>query len=98
MRLEFTHTSATGPCHCCHSLVQVAQDSRPYLIVSFENGFPFRRLLRLAGLRWCSNPTPHGMESSAALSKEYSAGERATGTQCIGGLADPRAGLDDVDK
>jgi hypothetical protein len=28
-------------------------------------GFPFRRLLRLAGLRWrCSNPPPHGMVAS----------------------------------
>jgi hypothetical protein len=43
--------------------------SRPHFTVSFETpptwrarvtGFPFRRLLRLAGLRWnCSNPPSH---------------------------------------
>jgi hypothetical protein len=45
-------TSATGPCQCCHSYVQVLQDSWPYFTVSFETGFPFCRLLLLAGLRW----------------------------------------------
>jgi hypothetical protein len=59
MRLQFTRTIATGPCQCCHSRVQVPQNLCPYLIVLFETGFPFRRLLRLAGLRWkYSNPLP----------------------------------------
>jgi hypothetical protein len=37
------------------------KDPLPYITVSFEPGFPFRRLLRLAGLRWrYSNPPPNG--------------------------------------
>jgi hypothetical protein len=34
-------------------------------------GFPFRRLLRLAGLRWrCSIPPPHGKECEKCKTKE----------------------------
>jgi hypothetical protein len=43
-----TRTSATGPRQRCHSRVQVPQNMRQYLNVSFETGFPFCRLLRLA--------------------------------------------------
>jgi hypothetical protein len=51
----------TGPCQRCHSLVQVPQNLIPYFTVSFETGFPFCRLLRLAGIRWrYSNPPPRG--------------------------------------
>jgi hypothetical protein len=79
-------TIAPGPCQSSHSWVEVPQNSRPYLTVSFDTlptwwarslylyppgtgwpsytpgiGFPFCRLLRLAGLRWrYSNPPPHG--------------------------------------
>jgi hypothetical protein len=46
-------------------LVRVALGPQPYLLVTFENGFPFRRLLRLEGLRWrCSNPPPQGQIQS----------------------------------
>jgi hypothetical protein len=34
------------------------------LVIPPGTGFPFRRLLRLAGLRWrCSTPPPHGIWS-----------------------------------
>jgi hypothetical protein len=77
--LVSTLTIATGPCHRCHSRVQVQQNSAPYLTVSwvqvpqnsspyltvsFETGFPFRHLLRLPRVRWrYSNPLPHGVIS-----------------------------------
>jgi hypothetical protein len=38
---------------------------RPFLTVSFETGFPFCRLIRLAVLRWrYCNPPPYGLVSS----------------------------------
>jgi hypothetical protein len=58
--LYFTGTGVTGPCHCCHSRVQVPQNLRPYLTVLFRIGFAFCRLLRVAGLVWTfSKPLPH---------------------------------------
>jgi hypothetical protein len=50
--LLFSHTNVTRPCQRCQSRVEVAQNLRPYVTLSFETGFPFCRLLRLAGLRW----------------------------------------------
>jgi hypothetical protein len=41
-------------------------------VTSPGTGFPFRRLLRLAGLRWrYSNPPPRGVLSTACLSTIY---------------------------
>jgi hypothetical protein len=38
------------------------------LVIPPGTGFPFRRLLRLAGLRWkYSNPPPHGLTNSTPL-------------------------------
>jgi hypothetical protein len=34
------HTSAAGHCYHCHSRVQVPQNLRPYLTVSFQTAFP----------------------------------------------------------
>jgi hypothetical protein len=45
---EECHSSgAIGPYQSCHSRVQVPQNIRPYLAVSFETGFPSCRLLLL---------------------------------------------------
>jgi hypothetical protein len=49
--LYFTRTSTTGPCQRRHCRVQVPQNLRPYLTVSFETGISFCRLLWLARLR-----------------------------------------------
>jgi hypothetical protein len=46
-----TCISGIGPWQCCHFRVQVPQNLRSYLTVSFETGFPFCRLLQLTGLR-----------------------------------------------
>jgi hypothetical protein len=63
-----TRTRATGPNQRCRSRVQVPQNLRLYLTVSFETGFPFCRLLRHAGLRWWySNPPPHGRLGTLTL-------------------------------
>jgi hypothetical protein len=39
-----------------------------------------------------------GGEWSAARTGRFTPGERAPGTHWIGGLVDPRAGLDDMEK
>jgi hypothetical protein len=54
---------ADGPRQSSHSWVQVRWDSRSQFTVQIRD-FPFRRLLRLAGLRWkYSTPPPHGISS-----------------------------------
>jgi hypothetical protein len=57
---------------------------RPYLTVSFETiGFPFCRLLRLAGLRWrYSNPPPHGDNNNSSSSYIATDGESAS-SSCL---------------
>jgi hypothetical protein len=51
---------AAGPRQYCHFRVRLPWDSRPYLMSQIPD-FPFRRLLRLARLRWrYSTPPPHG--------------------------------------
>jgi hypothetical protein len=58
--LQFTSTNATGPCQRCHSRAHIPWKLRPYLTASFETGFSFCRLPRLAGLWWrYPNPPPH---------------------------------------
>jgi hypothetical protein len=47
MSLQFTPTSATGPCQLGKSRIQVPKNLRPYLTVLFENELPLCRLLRL---------------------------------------------------
>jgi hypothetical protein len=49
---EKVSLSATESCLRCHPWIQVPQNWRPYLTVSFETGFPFCHLLRLAEIRW----------------------------------------------
>jgi hypothetical protein len=53
-RTSLSFTIAAGPCHRSHSRVQVPWDSRPYFTVS-DRDFPFRRLIRLAGLLSAEN-------------------------------------------
>jgi hypothetical protein len=70
--LSFTRTSATGPCQRCHSWVQVPQNLRSYLTVSFETKFPFCRLLRFAELRRSySSIPPYGVGLSSKPSQSY---------------------------
>jgi hypothetical protein len=47
-----------GPRQLSHSRVRVPWDSRQYFSVSEIRYFPFRRLLRLAGLRWKYSTPP----------------------------------------
>jgi hypothetical protein len=51
-----------GPRQRSYSRVQDPWESWPYILLSQIRDFPFRRLLRLAGL-WlrCSTPPPHGI-------------------------------------
>jgi hypothetical protein len=57
-------TIAAGPRQCSHSLVRVPW-TRGHILLSQIRDFPFRRLLRLAGLRWrYSTPPPHGMRQT----------------------------------
>jgi hypothetical protein len=57
--LQSTRTSAIGLCQRYHSGIQVQQNSRSYVTVSFETVFPFCRYWRLVGLWWrYSNPPP----------------------------------------
>jgi hypothetical protein len=62
-------TIASGPCQSSHSWAEVPQNSSSRIYIPQEQGgpvipsgtgFPFYRLLRLAGLRWrYSNLPPH---------------------------------------
>jgi hypothetical protein len=59
-RTGLSFTIAGGPRQRSLSRVRVPWDWRPYLL-SYIRDFPFRRLVRLAGLRWrYSTPLPHG--------------------------------------
>jgi hypothetical protein len=59
-RTGLSFTISAGTRHRSHYRVRVPWDWRPYFTV-LESRLPFRRLLRLAGLRWrYSTPTPHG--------------------------------------
>jgi hypothetical protein len=61
-------TIAAGPRQHSHSWVRVPLDSWLYFTVSDIRDFPFRRLLRLAGLRWrYSTPPPYGVMSRSSL-------------------------------
>jgi hypothetical protein len=52
-----------------HSQVRVQWDSWPYLLSQFRD-FPFRRLLRLAGIRWRYwTPPPHGPQREHRFKK-----------------------------
>jgi hypothetical protein len=68
----------TGSCQRCHCRVQVPQNLGPDLSVSFETGFPFCRLLRLAGRRWryCSP-----CNSGSLLECSWAHGSQDTGPQ-----------------
>jgi hypothetical protein len=56
---------AAGPCQRSLSPVRVPWESRPYFTIS-DLDFAFRRLLRLAGLRWrYSTPPPNGYATAA---------------------------------
>jgi hypothetical protein len=58
-RACLSYTIAAGPRQRSHCQVRVPWDTRPYFTVS-DLRLPFRRLLRLAGLRWrYSTPPPH---------------------------------------
>jgi hypothetical protein len=62
-RTGLSFTIAAGSRQRSHSRVWVPWNSRPYFTVS-DWRLPFRRLLRLAGLRWkYSTPPPHGFQS-----------------------------------
>jgi hypothetical protein len=59
-RTGLTFTIAARPRQCSHFRVWDPWDSWPFFTVS-DSRLPFRRLLRLAGLRWrYSIPPPHG--------------------------------------
>jgi hypothetical protein len=63
-RTDLSFTIAVGPRQNSHSCDLIPRDSRPCFTLS-DSRFPFRRLLRLAGLRWrYSIPAPHGIYSS----------------------------------
>jgi hypothetical protein len=61
-RTGLSLTIAAGPRQHSHSRVRVLRDSEPHLLSQIRD-IPFRRLLRLAGLRWrYSTPPPHAMK------------------------------------
>jgi hypothetical protein len=77
-RTGLSITIAAGPRQRSHSRVRVPWDSQ-YILLPQIRDFPFRRHLRLAGIRWrYSTPPPHGMASfwserplhSVSVSKE----------------------------
>jgi hypothetical protein len=81
--LKCTRTSATVPCQWCHSRVQVQQNLRPYLTVSFETRFPFCLFLRLAVLRWSIlTPLRMGLQGQKSRS-ELSYDRRSVGQSIL---------------
>jgi hypothetical protein len=49
-----------------------SRGTRDHILLSQIRDFPFRRHLRLAGLRWrCSTPHPHGYDSEESLAAPY---------------------------
>jgi hypothetical protein len=52
-------------------LASESRGSRDLILLSQIRDFPFRRLLRLAGLRWrYSTPPPHGIDSCEAATRQ----------------------------
>jgi hypothetical protein len=77
-RTGLLFTIAARPRQCSHSLVRVPRRSRPYFTVS---DFPFRRLLRLAGLRGrYSSLSPHWSQSH---SQRYNTTNGQSASLCL---------------
>jgi hypothetical protein len=59
MRTDLSFTIAAGPRQRSHTRVE-PRGTRDHILLSRIRDFPFRYLLRLAGLRWrYSTPPPH---------------------------------------
>jgi hypothetical protein len=70
-------TIAPGPCQCRHFRVRLPWDSWPYLLCQTRD-FPFRRILRLAGLQWTySTPPPHGSPDSLSSQSHVTTDEQS---------------------
>jgi hypothetical protein len=56
-----------------------SRGTRDHILLSQIRGFPFRRLLRLAGLRWrYPTPPPHGIAYSCSSCPPYNPSARTT--------------------
>jgi hypothetical protein len=63
-RTGLSFTIADDPRQLSQCRVRVPRDTRPYFTVS-DSRLPFRRLLKLAGLRWrYSTPPPHEISNT----------------------------------
>jgi hypothetical protein len=70
-RTGLSFTIAAGPRQHSHFRSE-SRETYDHILLSQIRDFPFRRLLRLAGLRWrYSTPPPHGINLIQSQSQSY---------------------------